>query len=249
MSDQEFFNNIRPFFGGSMSQPQVTGMQSILDAARKYGVTDRNHIANIMAQVYHETGKYMSPIKETVFESHKDKNPSDDTVIKRLDTAFARGQLPWVKTPYWRDGWFGRGQVQITHKDNYKRLGDRLGVNLVANPDLALDPRISAEIAVVGMKEGLFTGKKLSDYNFPAALSAAPANNPRRIVNGQDGTDAKIAGYHKRFYDALSAGSVAEPTPTPQYPEEPQPQAPLSVVIGGIIVVALAAITKFFGVW
>ena len=42
--------------------------------------------------------------------------------------------------------YFGRGFPQITWKNHYKNYGERLGVDLVGNPDLALDPNISAQI-------------------------------------------------------------------------------------------------------
>ena len=214
-----FFDKLRvgPLFSGTLKAEHVQGIEALLDTAIANNVVNPHHVSNIMAQVYHETGSYMLPIKETVYASHKDKNPSDAEVIRRLDVAFANGQLPWVKTPYWRTGWFGRGQIQITHEHNYKRLGDAIGVNLAGNRDLTLDLKVSAKIAVIGMSQGLFTGKKLSDYNFPNALNNEPKFNPRRIVNGEDGTDRKIAGYHSSFYASLmSAGYDEVGTPPVQ---------------------------------
>lgn len=221
-----FFNGVRgtKLFPKGLTTPNVLGIEAILDAAEKYGMTNPHHVANVLAQVHHETGGYMSPIKETVQASHTDKNPSDATVIKRLDTAYANKQLPWVKTPYWRDGWFGRGQVQPTHDYNYKKLGDAIGVNLVADRDRALELDVSSAIAVVGMAKGLFTGKKLGDYIFPLALRNEPKLNPRRIINGDDGTDAKVAEAHLIFHKALLAagfGKPVEPVPTPEPTPEP----------------------------
>jgi len=40
----------------------------------------------------------------------------------------------------------GRGFIQITGKDMYKQVGDKIGVDLVSNPDLANDPEIAAKI-------------------------------------------------------------------------------------------------------
>lgn len=206
-----FFNKVRHDpFDGTLSGAQVIGTEAILDSAIRNGVTDPHHVANVLAQVFHETGGYMLGIKETVYASHSDKSPSDMTVISRLDRAYAKGQLPWVREPYWRDGAFGRGPIMLTHWHNYEKMGERLGVPLRTSPNLALDPEVGADIAVVGMSEGMFTGKKLSDYHFPSAIYDVPSRNPRRIVNGQDGTDQKVADYHCAFYDALLAGGWSE---------------------------------------
>jgi len=210
MNHEAFFAAIRPAFGNRLSQPQVDGMQAVLDEARAARVTDAHHVAQILAQVRRETGGYMSPIKETVMPSHKDKNPSDAEVMQRLERAWARGKLPWVKTPYWRDGAFGRGPIQITHWRNYEKIGAAIGVDLRRKPDLALTTSVGARIAVIGMRDGLFTGKKLSDYAFPAALDAAPSKNPRRIVNGKDGSDAEVAKFHRQFHAALVKAGWSE---------------------------------------
>jgi hypothetical protein len=205
MDRAKFFEAIRPAFGGSLSQDQVDGMSALLDAGAGLPL---HHMAHVLANVRRETGGIMAPIKETVQPHHKNKHPTDKEVIRRLNVAWRTGKLPWVKTPYWDDGWFGRGQIQITHKRNYAAFG-------ISNPDDALKPHISAHIAVTGMRDGLFTGRKLADFVFPGAIENPPANNPRRIVNGQDGSDAEVARSHRQFAAALErAGWVAgQPQP------------------------------------
>ena len=226
MDRAKFFASLRRresgVFGTSLSQPQVVGTEAILDSCIRNRVTNPHHVANILAQCYHETGGRMAPVRETFATS-------DAQAISRLDAAFARGQLPWVRTPYWRpdsDGrsWFGRGFIQLTHKANYAKMGERLKVNLTGNPSLAMDPKVSADIAVVGMAEGHFTGRKLGDYQFPGALTAPVSQNPRRIVNGQDGTDAKVAGYHRAFHAALVAGGWTGQQAAPVAPPKPDPK-------------------------
>ena len=202
MDRAAFFQSLRRrnsgVFGTSLSTGNVEGAEALLGAARGFPL---HHVANILAQVYHETGGRMSPVRETFATS-------DAQAIARLDRAFAKGQLPWVRSPYWRDGYFGRGQIQLTHKANYDKFG-------ISNPSDALKLDVSARVAVQGMRDGRFTGKKLADFDFPADLTAPPSANPRRIVNGRDGTDAKVAAYHRAFATALEAGGYSEAAPAP----------------------------------
>ena len=48
------------------------------------------------------------------------------------------------------DGWLfrGRGWIQLTGRYNYTKVGDDIGVNLVANPDLAADDEYINKIAI-----------------------------------------------------------------------------------------------------
>ena len=212
-------------FGTSLSQAQVEGVEAVLDEAERRG-TPLFHLAAILSEIYHETGGQMQPVKETVYASSKDRNPSDATVIKRLDTAYAKGQLPWVSKPYWREGWFGRGLIQITHEENYRKLG--------LTKESALDLQASVRATFDGMEQGLFTGKKLSDYDYLITRNPDVPGfkyyNSRAIVNGDTAKNgAMIAGYAEAFERALVAAAYsakkAPPSATEPAPEPPNPAA------------------------
>lgn len=219
MDREAFFAALRRresgVFGTSLSQAQVDGTEALIDSMIRNKVNDPWHAGLICANVYKETGGYMLPIKETVQRGHKDKNPSDAEVIRRLDRAWARGQLTWVKTPYWRDGAFGRGPIQTTHWRNYIKMGRRLGLPLREKPELLIEPSHGADSAVIGMMEGLYTGRKVTDYRLPADLDNEWKTHPRRIVNGKDGTDADIAKYTRAFHKAFVEAGWGEPTSAP----------------------------------
>ncbi len=95
--------------------------------------------------------------------------------------------------------YYGRGYVQLTWKTNYEKYG------IDDEPDKALDPETAASILFQGMRDGVFTGKKLEDYFSDTKNDPVEA---RRIVNGTDKAKL-IAGYHKNFLDALTAASEA----------------------------------------
>jgi hypothetical protein len=192
-------------FGGRLTQGQIDGMNALFRCwdSHKIPAPDKRHLAYILASVFHETGGRMVPVRET-FAS------TDAGAIAALDKAYKAGRLGQVSKPYWRKGangkaYFGRGDIQLTHEENYKTLGERIGVDLVGNPSLALDLDISAEIAIVGMLEGLFTGKKLTDY---FNLKKDDPVGARAVVNGRDKAKL-IAGYYKSFLDALEAATLA----------------------------------------
>lgn len=193
MSKENFFKILRAnLFSGRMSQDQVDGVNCILRAT--YGL-DVSHRAYILATAFHETGKRMQPVRETFADS-------DQQAVNRLENAWAKGQLTWVRTPYWRfdssgKAWFGRGYPQLTHKENYAKSSELAGVDLLADPNLMLVPNIAVKVMVKGMQQGTFTGKSLDDY-LPGDYV-----NARRIINGTESAQ-KVATYAKTFEAALS---------------------------------------------
>lgn len=159
--------------------------QLLIRTAKKHGLL-RNQLAYLLATVYHETAHTMKPVREY----------GGETYLR------SKKYYPYV----------GMGYVQLTWLDNYKKASKKLGVDFVKNPKLLLKPEYSAEIAVVGMKEGWFTGKKLSDY---ITLQKSDFVNARRIINGTDKADL-IAGYARSYdTDLIQIGyGVDEPAPS-----------------------------------
>jgi predicted chitinase len=88
--------------------------------------------------------------------------------------------------------------VQITGTYNYTRGSKELGVDLVKNPELALDPKIAVQLLIKGTMNGWY-GRKLTDY-----VNATKTDyfNARRSVNGTDRA-GMIAGYADQFEKAL----------------------------------------------
>lgn len=184
---KQFYDKVRPLFGDKLLDTQVAGMAVILDGweASVYVDKDRRWLAYMLATTYHETAKTMRPIEEY----GKGKGRPYGKRLKLDGKPYATTQ----------NLFYGRGFVQLTWYENYQKAGNKLGIDLIAHPELALRMDIATRILFAGMFEGWFTGKKLADY-----FSGDKADwvNARRIINGTDKA-ALIAGYGRQFYAAL----------------------------------------------
>ncbi len=89
----------------------------------------------------------------------------------------------------------GRGFVQITGRSNYTNYGHAIGVDLVSNPDLALDPKVAAEILAV----------YFHDHSIHNAAAAGNWELVRRRVNGGLNGWADF----KKYVDELQAARKA----------------------------------------
>ena len=222
MDRAKFFAEIRAtkLFGTTLSTSEVAGMEAIITAFEKAGMSDPRWLAYMLATAFHETAATMQPVRETLA-------PSDALAAGRLESAWKTGKLPWVKTPYWRKDangqyWLGRGLVQLTHKYNYEKMSEETGIDLVSNPAKAMDMNIATQIMMIGMVKGSFTGKKLSDYIHDGATDYV---NARRIINGMDKASL-IAGYAAKFEAALRSGGTISPSfPPPPDIAAPKPEA------------------------
>lgn len=136
--------------------------QDIIAGCSRFDLLLPEQVAYVLATVDHETAGTFEPVRECFYLGKSAEG--------------ARQRLKYY--PY-----YGRGYVQITHKANYQKFGMLLGLNLVGNPDLALDHETALFILLRGFKDGLFTGKKLQDYINRHRTDFIGA---RRCINGQD---------------------------------------------------------------
>jgi putative chitinase len=200
-------------FKGRMTEAQERGTSAVLAAMD--GLPTR-HVAYALATAFHETAFTMQPIKErggkAYFTRMYDVTGERPALAKRMGNTKA-GDGP---------KYAGRGYVQLTWLANYRKASQKLGIDLVCNPDRAMEPELAALIMRHGMVEGWFTGKKLSDY-----LSDAKTDyrNARRIINGTDRAD-EIAGYALAFEAALRAGGYGKAAEKPTPLQEPAPAPP-----------------------
>jgi hypothetical protein len=212
---QKFFDGYRAKVDTDriLSQTDVNNINLFLDMTMRQAQSDiRGYFsiaqwAYVMATVFHETAGTMAPVREAFRQSEE---------WRRLNL------------PYWPH--YGRGYVQITHKDNYERMAAVVKRDLkivIQHRDDFMLPRVAFYVLVYGFKHGSFTGKAISDYipdnttkserihyeNVAAGLKPTETmlykyyKDARRCINGTDRAD-RIAGLALEFLEILNLSII-----------------------------------------
>jgi putative chitinase len=226
-----FFDSIRKSLG-PLTNNQVFGIETLLAATD--GLPLR-HRAYILGTAWHETGPASSALHMTPRREIWGPTAAQTRYEGRADLGNTQ--------PGDGKRFAGRGYVQITGRANYQKASKLVGKDLVANPDLALDPAIAARIIVHGMVNGWFTGRKMADFDSYL--------NMRRVVNGTDRA-ALIAGYAEKFEDALKLLDEAPALPpTVSPPVEPPPPLPPDAgrQVAAWLIGALGLLFAAFAAW
>ena len=183
--------------GFALSQEQADNIKIIYNTCLEFGIKRKRHIAYIFATIFHEGAR-----KETI---------NGKTVYRRVVSVEEIGKgkgkpygskIKYSKIKYTNPDklYFGRGFVQITWHEVYEKFGKLLKMDLLSNPELALNPTIGAKIAVLGMRDGLFTGVNLERYFNDSRTDAISA---RKIINGTDKAEL-IEGYYKVILNQIT---------------------------------------------
>lgn len=178
-----FFDHIRKPLFGRLTAKQVSGHEDIIKELRAHEVP-LPQAAYVLVTAYHETAKTMQPVREGL----------------RASNAWRKRNLRYYP-------WYGRGHVQLTWEENYRKADQKLGLGgaLVANPDLALDPEVSVQVLVLGSIQGWFSGDKKGRHTLARHIKTgtrAEYRQARRIINIMDRADL-IAGQALVYKEAL----------------------------------------------
>lgn len=194
----KFFSAYRSAYG-RLSQDTVNGIELLgrnMEEDPELGSIQ--WAAYMLATVKHECANRWMPITEFGRRGYFDKYETGTTLGRRLGNTEPGDGFRYR----------GRGYVQITGRANYARMTAALGLggeeNLVADPDQALRPQVAYRIMSLGMRKGLFTGKKLADY---ITNDQCDYRNARRIINGTDQAEL-IAGYAEKLEGILREAIV-----------------------------------------
>ena len=181
----------------------------IPDTAAKFNITNNLRLAHFLAQCSHESGGFKS-VKENL-------NYSADG-LKKIFPKYFPGNLAesYAKNPEkiaskvyggrmgngnesTKEGYkfSGKGYLQTTGKDNYRRLGEFLGVDLISNPDLVATKYPLASAAF------FFKSNNLWSICDEGADDKTITKLTKRINGGTIGLGHRIKEFN-HFYKLLS---------------------------------------------
>lgn len=147
------------------SRPNVTtNLPNVLTALRAKAMVDRPMILVTLATIYVETGQF-DPIPEGISQYNTSPGGQPFDLYNGRMGNGPNGAM-----------YKGRGFIQLTGHDNYRDIGAAIGVDLVNNPDLALDPVIAATILAEFLKR--------AENTIRFALAGQDLTSAREAVNG-----------------------------------------------------------------
>ncbi|WP_296584884.1 peptidoglycan-binding protein [Xanthobacter sp.] len=216
------------------------------DLFAKFGLTTSNRVAHFLARCLSETGDFITLVENPNYTAANlagqwNKGNGRKQFISKAEMMSYAGKPEelfnrWYGNrmgnggPASGDGFRmrGRGPLQMTGKAAYRKYGQRMGVDLVANPDLALDPRYILLPSFYEWDDG-----RLNRYaDADDALSIA------RVINvGTVRTDQIPNGYKdqvaalRRVKAAIkrlgwaSPGVAVDPATTPATPSAAAPDS------------------------
>lgn len=188
------------------------GEGPLLRVAKKEGIEGKE-LAAFLAQMSHESGN---------FQFRREMGGGHSYYSGGGPWTDANGRTHTAK-------YHGRGYIQLTHDYNYKKYGDMFGVDLLNNPDLAMDGDLAAKIAVAYWKQSVRPRVTRDGGDWDNVFShSAAVNNPSAYspadINGYEDRVAKYNAYVQQ----LASGELQKKQQTAIESEKPKPDAKLS---------------------
>lgn len=191
----------------------------------KYRIDTALQLAHVMAQISHECGaghdvvenlnyspERMMQVWPSRFPSFASTEPYSHSP-RALANKVYNGRMG--NRPGTDDGWNfrGRGGSQTTGREGYERVREQTGLDVVANPDILIEPKHFLECAV-------------ADFIRCGCISFAKADDILNVTKQLNGGTVGLAA-RKNWLLKWKAQNVAVPVEKP-VPTQPAPKPPRS---------------------
>lgn len=174
--------------------------ESLRKAAIASGITNKDELAQFMAQTQHESGNFSTLKESTYYKSAKQirstfgnaKKMSDAQLNRLVANPRALANAMYGNKNGNRGGndgynYRGRGHIQLTGRANYREIGKLIGVDLEKQPELMEVPEIAERATIAWWKKNVRRRMGNRSYRDTTAVT--------KIVNGgKNGlADRKVA--------------------------------------------------------
>lgn len=168
--------------------------KAVLKALKDNGITSKRAQANILAQVNAECGflprsegNYSAATLLKLYGPGQTRNKVRFATLAEAQAVVNQGPEAVFEKIYGGrmgndaagDGYKyrGRGYIQLTGKDNYRRIGTAIGESLVTEPDRANDPGVATKVLLNFLGVSAANQTSLEDINKVNA-KVGPAGSP-----------------------------------------------------------------------
>lgn len=170
-----------------------TMLPAIVETCQRFGITSKLQVAAFLAQTGMESGsfRFMEEIASgDAYEGRKDlgnTQPGDGRRYK------------------------GRGWIQLTGRNNYRRAGADLGIDLEGNPEQVVQPRFAGLVSGWFWRKGSARGD-LNELakNGPNPITLGPRDmdrwNSKRSALASQGKDVSSFDRQPRGFDLITLG-------------------------------------------
>lgn len=171
---------------------RATFLPHLNAAMAEAGIDTLLRTAAFIAQLAHESGSFVY-MKELWGPTDAQKRYEPETTLsKRLGNVEVGDGKRYM----------GRGPIQITGRDNYRRFGELLGIDLVGAPDQAATPEVGFRIAALYWhSRGINVPADAEDFR----------EVTKRINGGFNGLEDRTAYYERAKAVLTETGFVAAP--------------------------------------
>jgi predicted chitinase len=208
--------------------PKKLAQQILIREMLKQGFTDPREIAEVLALTDYESQGYQNTTESLKYSDPR-RLVEMFKEVKNVDQArmlIDQGEVAIANTVYGGgkgasmgnrepgDGWKyrGRGFIQLTGKNNYDKVGQELGIDLVNHPELAsTDPNVMAAVAVNFFKNSKLMRSISQTGDFG---QAAAGLNPGATLPGMP----KRYQLYLSYLEQLQKGELSTTTGTAEDP-------------------------------
>lgn len=184
-------------------------LEELPSVIERFDINTILRLAHFLSQCAHESGNFKSVYENLNYSAQGLKRTFPKYFPGNLNESYARKPEKIASRVYGgrmgngpentREGFKfrGRGYIQLTGKNNFKRFSDFIGEDVVANPDLVATkyPLTSAAF--------FFHSNKLWSICDKGATDAVVTELTRRINGGTNGLADRIAKF-KKFHSTLN---------------------------------------------